>query len=211
MAGVAILFSASVHLPQKWKVLGVYAVALGAVAGWGLGQWAVVRRLRVSGLIMFLVWLLIVAGEGFAAFQTHQAGIRPTPTDLKPEQRLDRDMFTEGERQYFSKVPEGLTEEARTRWHEARASYERGERRRQEAIEAARLHRSFYGYLANRIPEEKWGKWTYLWPAVFWGAEILLGSTLGTWLAFLTLRSASPPAGSPAASGGQAKEIASHP
>jgi hypothetical protein len=192
--GAAIFFTASVHLPLTWKVMGAYPVALGAVAGWALGQWAIVRKLRSSGLVMALVWALIAAGEVLAAVETHRAGIKPARSDLKPEQLLDRDMFAEGERQYFSREPEGLNEEERIRWREARENYERGEQRRQEAIEAQRLRRSFYGYLANRIPEEKWGKWSYPWPAVFWGTEVLLASTLGTWIAYLTLRSVLPPA-----------------
>jgi hypothetical protein len=191
--GVAIFFTASVHTPLEWKVLGVYPVVLGALAGWGLGQWAAVRKLRASALIIGLVWLLIVAGEVLAAAQTYRARIKPERSELKPEQLLDRDMVNEAERQYFSSEPEGLSEEGRVRWREARESFERGEQRRREATEARRLHRSFYGYLANRIPEKKWGQWSYPWPAVFWGAEVLLGSTLGAWLAFLTLRSGSPP------------------
>jgi hypothetical protein len=50
-------------------------------------------------------------------------------------------------------------------------------------------HLTFYGFLQDRIPK-RWGKWSYPWPAVLWGAEIVVSSTLGAWLALFTLRNA---------------------
>jgi hypothetical protein len=188
--GVAILFAASVHTPQEWKRLGLYSVALGALAGWGLGQWALLRKIRPSFVVIGLTWTLILAGEALAAVQTHRAALKPERAELKPEQ-IERDMMTEGMREYFTREPEGLTTEERERWLKDRAEFERGEERLRDELEARRVHRSFYGYLANRIPKE-WGKWSYPWPAVFWGGEVLLASTLGAWLAAWTLRAGSP-------------------
>lgn len=184
--GAAMLFSAAVHMPQEIKRVGLFAVALGALAGWGLGQWAAVRKLHGSRVVVGLTWVLIVAGEVLAAVQTHRLGVNPDRSELKPEQ-FDHDMITEGMRQYFAQEPEDLTEEGRERWRRDREQFAEGERRREIELESRRLHRSFYGYLANRIPK-KWGHWSYPWPAIFWGAEVLLGSTLGTWLAAWTMR-----------------------
>jgi len=184
--GVALLFSAAVHMPQEWKRVGLYPVSLGVLAGWGLGHWAAVRKLSASWLLIGLIWGLIVAGEVLTAVQTHRAGIKSERLQVKPEQ-MERDMVTEAMRQYFATEPEGLTDEGRERWLKDRDEFQRGEERLRAELEARRLHRSFYGYLANRIPKE-WGLWTYPWPAVFWGVEVLLGSTLGTWLAASMLR-----------------------
>jgi hypothetical protein len=101
-------------------------------------------------------------------------------------------MITEGMREYYSHEPDGLSEVDLSRWYEGRDFFERGERVHQEAREARRLERSFYGYLANRINEKKWGKWGSPWPAVFWVVEVSLGSTLGAWLALRTLRAGAP-------------------
>ncbi len=181
------MFVGSVHLPQEWKILGLYPVVLGALAGWGLGQWAAVRKLRASSLFIGLTWMLILGGEVLAAVQTHRAGIKSDRSEMKPE-HLDRDMLTEGMREYFASEPPDLTEEERGQWRKDRDDFDRGEERLREEIEARRVHRSFYGYLANRIPEKKWGKWSSPWPALFWGAEVLLGSTVGSWLAYRSLR-----------------------
>jgi hypothetical protein len=188
---VALFFSASVHLPQRVKLPGLSGIVLGILAGWGLGGWAGAKNLQRPVLVVVLTGAMIAAGEVLAAVQTHRLGLKPERSGTKPEQ-FQRDMLTEGMRQYYAQEPQNLTEEELARWREGRDFFERGERQLAEAREAARLHRSFYGYLANRIDQKSWGKWDYPWPAVFWAAEVVLGSTAGAWLAFRTWRAASP-------------------
>jgi hypothetical protein len=186
-----LFFAASVYAPREVKLVGPYGVALGILAGWGLGRWALARNLHRPLAVATLTWGLIAAGEVLAAVQTHRLGLIPERSATKPEQ-LQRDMLTEGMREYYSHEPEGLSEEEVATWRQARDAFERGEQLHEEAREAARLHRSFYGYLANRIDPKKWGTWSYPWPAVFWIAEVVLGSTAGAWLAARGLRSAAP-------------------
>jgi len=188
---VALLFSASVHLPQRVKLPGLSGVVLGILAGWGLGWWAAAKNLQRPVLVVILTCGMIAAGEVLAAVETHRLGLKPEKSGAKPEQ-IQRDMVTEGMRQYYAQEPGDLTEKELARWREGRDFFERGEQQLKEARKAARLHRSFYGYLANRVDQKTWGKWDYPWPAVFWGAEIVLGSTAGAWLAFRSWRAASP-------------------
>jgi hypothetical protein len=187
---IAVLFSASVHVPQRIKLPGLSGIVLGVLAGWGLGWWAASKNLRRPAVLAVLTWAMIAAGEVLAAIETHQLGIRPEKPNAKPE-TIQRDMLTEGMRQYYSEEPDDLTEDELARWREGRDLFERGEKKLEQAREEVRLHRSFYGYLANRMDPKKWGKWTYPWPALFWGAEVILGSTLGACVALRTWRTSS--------------------
>jgi hypothetical protein len=188
-AGVALLFAGSVHVPQEVKLVGLYGIGLGLLAGWGLGQWALARNLRRPTLVAAFAWGMIAAGEVLAAVQSHRLGVKPERSESMPDQ-IQRDMVTEGMRQYYAHEPEDASAEDLVKWREGREFFERGERQLQEHREARRRQRSFYGYLANRIPEKKWGKWDHPWPAVFWVAEVLLASTAGAWLARRTVRAA---------------------
>jgi hypothetical protein len=190
-AGVALLFAASVYVPPRLKLTGLYGVGLGTLAGWALGQWAVARRMKWPALVAGLTWGMIAAGEVLAAVETHRLGLKPERSELKPEQ-VQRDFVTEGMREYYSHEPEGLSDEGRDMWRQGREFFERGEKARQAEFEARQLQRSFYGYLANRIDAEKLGKWSDPWPVVFWSVEVLVASTVGAWLALRALRAAHP-------------------
>jgi hypothetical protein len=187
---IAVLFSASVHVPQRIKLPGLSGIVLGMVAGWGLGWWAASKNLRRPAMVVILTWAMIAAGEVLAAIETHQLGNRPENPNAKPE-TIQRDILTEGMRQYYSEEPDDLTEVELARWREGRDLFERGEQKLEQVREEGRLHRSFYGYLANRIDPKRWGKWPYPWPALFWGVEVMLGSSLGAWVALRTWRTTS--------------------
>jgi len=182
----AIFFLVSVRVPHELKLTGIYNVGLGAAAGWALGLWGAAKHVRPSMAAAALVWLIIAGSEGLAAFEAHRVGVKPQRADLKPEQ-LDRDMVSQAFRDFLAQEPDDLSDEDRERRRQIQEEVDQAELRRQKIIEAQKLHRSFYGYLANRIPPQ-WGRWDAPWPAVFWGGEIALAGTLGTWLACRTIR-----------------------
>ncbi len=132
-----------------------------------------------SATAVVLTWLIIAAGEVLAPVRAHWVVVkaeRSRPRSTK----IQVDTITEGLRQTLAQEPTDFSDESQQFRNQVRADLERSDRLLQEALDARQRHLSFPGYLANRIPE-KWGAWNDPWPAVFWGAEIMLGSTLGAW------------------------------
>ncbi len=91
VVGVVIFSSAAIHIPQEMKRVPIFCIALGLLAGWGLAQFAAVRKLPGSRVVIGLIWALIVAAEVLAAIQTHRLGVKPERSEFKPEQ-IDRDL-----------------------------------------------------------------------------------------------------------------------
>lgn len=195
VAGVALFFVVSVHFPETVKIPGLFAVALGAAAGWGLGRWGAAMGLAPSAAVAIAAGLTIAGGECFAAAKTHRDRVRYLRAQPK-WQESPRDPVTDRLREYLAQNPEGATDKDRELLERMRVDFATGEARRRERLEFL----TFYGYLSHRIPKD-WGRWSYPWPAVFWGTEVLLGSMLGIWLTMQTLNEFSPrPANQPAES-----------
>lgn len=184
--GVALLFVVSAHLPETVKVPGLFAVALGAAAGWGLGRWGAAIGLAPSAAVAIAAGVAIAGGEGLAAAKTQRDRARYLRAQPK-WQESPRDPVTDHLREYLAQNPEGATDKDRELLEQMRADFATGEARRRERL----AFLTFYGYLTHRIPKD-WGRWSYPWPAVFWGAEVLLGSLLGAWLTVQALSESSP-------------------
>jgi hypothetical protein len=190
IAGVGLWFVVSVHFPDTIKIPGLFTVGLAAVAGFGLGRWGTTMNVQPGFAVAICAWLAIVGGEVIATVKTNSDRVAYLRTQ-REWQDLTGHPIEEALKRSLDEQPAAQSEEQKRRQQEIRDQIEFGESYRRERLE--RL--TFYGFLKERIPKA-WGKWTYPWPAVFWGAEILLGSTLGAWLTLFTLRSAFP--GSPA-------------
>jgi hypothetical protein len=187
IAGVGLLFVASVHFPDTIKVPGLFAVGLAAVAGFGLGHWGTAMNIRPTAAVAIAAWLAIAGGEVIATIKTNSDRVAYLRTQ-REWQDLTGHPIEEALKRSLDEQPAAQSEEQKRRQQEIRDQIEFGESYRRERLE--RL--TFYGFLKERIPKA-WGKWTYPWPAVFWGAEIIVGSTLGAWLMLFTLRNAAPP------------------
>ncbi|MGE5192966.1 MAG: hypothetical protein ACM3U2_10720 [Deltaproteobacteria bacterium] len=184
-AGAALFFGISAHLPETFRPAGLLAIVLGAAAGWGLGRWGSALRIRPSSLVALAAGLIIAAGHVLAALETHRDGVRKMRASKAWQEPVDP--ISAKFKEFLEHEPEGETPEARRERLATLAAVERGEAMHRQRLE----YLTFQGYLASRIPRE-WGKWSAPWPAIFWGAEIALSSTLGGWLALWTLRAAFP-------------------
>jgi hypothetical protein len=182
---VVLFFQMSVHLPQSAKLPGVLLIALGAAAGWGLGRWGVYMNVAPTRAVAISTWLCLGLGAVSATGKTYRDGLQIMRAQKQWQEFLP-DPITDHLRNYVNRQSENESPEDAERRRQMRAELERGDalhRQRQEYL-------TFSGFLANRIPKE-WGRWQPPWPAVFWGTEVLVGSTLGAWITLNTLRTAS--------------------
>ena len=186
IAGVGLLFVASVHLPDTIKIPGLFAVGLAAAAGWGLGRWGTIMNIRPTLAVAIAAWLAIAGGEVISTVKTNRDRVRYLRTQRIWQESPDDPMMKSIKRS-LDEEPAVPSEEDRRRRQEIRDEIELGESRHSERLQ----HLTFYGFLQDRI-RKAWGKWSSPWPVVFWGAEVVLGSTMGAWLTLCTLRNASP-------------------
>ena len=180
-AGVALLFVVAEQFPQRLKLFVFFPLAVAMLAAWGLGRWGAWLSIRSSGLFLVSSGLIIAAANLLTAVKTHRDGVRTMLGQKFWQQPLDP--VSAKFKEFVQTEPDDETPEAREQRLAVLAAIERGETVHKEQ----RDYLTFYGYLANRIPKA-WGKWTYPWPAVFWIAEVLFGSSMGAWLAQWTLR-----------------------
>jgi hypothetical protein len=176
VAAAALLFSMAAYAPVEVKKIGLYGLALGALAGFGLGRWALYRQIRRPTLVCATAFLLVALGQILSAVQACELRNRALRDHINP-QALAPNPIDDAVRQLIENPPEEpqSPEEARER-EVLKADYLRGLERKE------RYKPTFMGYLTNRIPPV-WGTWTAPWPAIFWVAEVLLATTCGAWVA----------------------------
>jgi hypothetical protein len=184
-AGAALWFVVAEQAPQRIKLFVFFPILVESLAAWGLGRWGAYRSVRAGGLFLLSSGLIIAACHLLTAVKTHRDGVRTMLAQKRWQQPVDP--VSAKFKEFVETAPEDESPEAREQRLAVLAAIERGEAMHKEQ----RDYLTFYGFLANRIPKE-WGRWPYPWPAVFWGAEVLIGSTVGAWLAWWTLRAASP-------------------
>jgi hypothetical protein len=184
-AGVALLFVIADQFPQRLKLFVFFPLAVACIAAWGLGRWGARFSIRAGSLFLISSGLIIAGASLLVAIKTHRDGVRTMLSQKYWQQPPDP--VSAKFKEFVQAEPEDETPAAREQRLAVLAAIERGEAMHREQ----RDYLTFYGYLANRIPKV-WGKWTYPWPVVFWIAEILLGSSLGAWLALWTLQANSP-------------------
>ncbi|MSR57446.1 MAG: hypothetical protein EXS05_07220 [Planctomycetaceae bacterium] len=174
---VGLLFLASVHAPQRVKLPLITPVALGIAAGWGLGRWALARRLSVPKFVLIASFGLIAAGEIGVAVESYRLG---KPELQRVVNRLafqDDGLAHQIDRAFIEQAGDPATRDQFQRQSDL------AQRRRQDELDRQQWLLTFAGYLEHRIPKA-WGRWPNPWPAIFWGAEVLLASSLGAWLAW---------------------------
>jgi hypothetical protein len=174
--GIAVLFVASVYAPQRVKLPGLSPLALGALAGWGLGRWAVARQVHSPTLVLISAWSLIAAGTIGAAVETYRTGVAPIRDEMN-RLALEKGPLVD-------RIEEAMSESAlddATR-EKYRADHEQARQRRAQVVEQQQRLLTFFGYLENRVPPQ-WGRWPPPWPELFFVAETLLAATIGALVA----------------------------
>jgi hypothetical protein len=178
LVGLTALTLAAAHAPGRIRLLGLFAVAFGAVCGWGLARGAAyfavtvmpvdssLKRkqrndnsrpslaLQASIMRLVIVGVLIAAAETGLTLESWRLYV------VELRKLYDPEASTEavGGGQPF--VPDSLLKQAR-------------EERQQVLVEKSR----FAAYLQHRVKEL--GDWSAPWPAVFWLGELLLGTAAG--------------------------------
>ena len=162
-----LLSIVSVHAPERIKLLGLFPLATGALAGCLLALLA--DRLEVRGpwRIAVVAAVLIAGSQVGTLWLSYQRYQERLPVSLQQSPLLQPDQL----------VPDETAELS----DESRAALEQ---MRQDAIarkEQQQWRKSLPGYWQQRLSAI--GIWSEPWPAVFWGLEVLGASLLGGWLA----------------------------
>lgn len=157
VCGVALI---AAHLPARVKLLGLFAIGVGVLMGWGLGELA--RRLRVgSGIsVACAAFLLTAAGIAGITVRSHQVW----SSQVRASLGADPWALFDAQMEQGTDAKEDTYAEVRRQLEQSRAD------RRRKIAERT----SFSTYLERRAPGA--GK-------LLWVSEILLGATAGAWMA----------------------------
>ncbi|MEX1228783.1 MAG: hypothetical protein WEB58_01005 [Planctomycetaceae bacterium] len=184
LAGVEWLVSSAIaatvigivamHLPPRVKLLGLFAVMVGLLAGgslkflmrlWGL------RPHKFGTGIATVLLLALQAGIGYGTW-SRQAAVLDKQNAAHP---ILQQMAMQKLKLSQTKTEEGSQE--RKHQQEMIQSIENNERLLLDELE---YERSFGRYLQKRLSAV--GMFSAPWPAVVWSMEILAGAGAGVWL-----------------------------
>jgi hypothetical protein len=138
------------HLPPRLRLLVLFSVAFGLLVGGAAGLLADefgVRRVRRSSAALFLLTVAGLVNQTLTAYRQEQAAGRAR-AQADPQQMLALQ---------FLQSAMADDPELKQRYLEERA----------------RLQPTFGDYLAQRW--SRWGRMPAPWPAIIWGAELMLG------------------------------------
>ena len=184
VAGVAFTFVAAVHLPDAIKLPGVLTVGLGAAAGWAWGKFGQSMQISSNKMVTVIVWTTIAVAELLGAWKSHQDRAAVKRQKFQP---LWNDPIAIAIRERLQEEPESETPEHRDFRLQQLAKLNQDDATRLQQLE-------FHAYLASRIERLKIRSLASSpWPELIWGTEILLGSTLGAWLAISALQTRPAP------------------
>jgi len=179
--GAAGLSLAYVHAPLRLKLPLISPLALGALGGWGLGRWAIARKVDSLPVVAGVAAAIVALGQIGIAAETYRLGVKSIRVELN-RVRLERDPFADEIEKALAEASDDEAERLRLK-----AEHEDARRRRAEEFQRLERQATFPGYLEQRIPRT-WGKWPAPWPHLFWGAEVLLSSLLAAGIAARVIR-----------------------
>lgn len=169
--GLTVLTLTAAHAPARIKLIGLFVVGYGLAAGAGLGALARISGVQRRRLIVWLATAFIAAGEVGMAVEAHRLYAAHVQRNVEGDKNVltMARLFREGS------LPDDPQQ---------RAQYEQMQQTVRKAADLRRREQekqsSFAGYLRHRI--SPLGSWPDPWPAVFWLAEVLLGTAAGTWI-----------------------------
>ncbi|MBN73682.1 MAG: hypothetical protein CME32_30885 [Gimesia sp.] len=160
----------AVHLPERLKLILVYAVVYGLVAGAMLSTLAVKTGLTVTRGILLTIVILTIAGQGLVLYLSHQRYQAATLRQFKLDQTtlvIDR-MFATGE------PPEDP--QARKEYDQVLEQFQAAKKERQEKKQHLLKISS---YLEHRISPV--AQLNAPWPLLFWLVELTLCCVAAVW------------------------------
>jgi hypothetical protein len=168
LTGLAII---AAHAPPRVRLLGLFPVAHGLIAGWLLTQVAAGVRRQTSRGATLLATALIAASLLGTTFESHRmfaakvrAQFTAAATDL-----LDG--------KWLSQLSAGATAKERAEFERVKQDLAKARRDRRRLLSD---RSSFRDYLGHRVLAL--GVWRSPWPQLLWACEILLATTAGTFL-----------------------------
>lgn len=165
--GLALLSFLAAHAPPRVKLLGLFAVGYGFLAGWGLSRLADLVDLSNRRVLISASLALILAGQLGLVWESHRL------YEVRERKRLEttaQPLFPQLLQQ-TAKLESGEDLD-NLRTAEALASSLQQERQR---VLAERTR--FQNYLKHRV--SALGDWPPPWPLVFWCVETFLGTFVG--------------------------------
>jgi hypothetical protein len=155
LVGLTALTLAAAHAPGRIRLLGLFAVAFGAVCGWGLARGAAYFGVSDRSIVRLVTAMILIgAAETGLTLESWRLYV----VDLRKTYDPEASAEVVGGGQPF--VPDSLLKKAREE--------------RQRALEAkSRLP----AYLRHRV--KNLGDWPAPWPVVFWVGEVILGTAAG--------------------------------
>ncbi|MEQ8851121.1 hypothetical protein [Gimesia sp.] len=171
----------AVHLPERLKLILVYAVVYGLVAGAMLSTLAVKTGLTVTRGILLTIVILTIAGQGLVLYLSHQRYQAATLRQFKLDQTtlvIDR-MFATGE------PPEDP--QARKEYDQVLEQFQAAKKERQEKKEHLLKISS---YLEHRISPV--ARLNAPWPLLFWLVELTLCCVAAVWASRQVTQPATP-------------------
>jgi len=180
MIGLAALSLAAAHAPPRVRLIGLYSIGYGVVAGYGLWFLAGLTSAPAGKRCGVLAFAAIAAGQVLLALETHRlltseaqsAASTISPAELMletadpPADPQSRKLFDE-----MKKSVAGAAAEQRALLEE---------------------QRRFGAYLRRRIAPL--GDWGTPWAELFWCAEVVASAAVGAWIAARPRAAASTPA-----------------
>jgi hypothetical protein len=160
----------AVHLPERLKLLLVYAVVYGLISGGTLTSLALKFGLPIKKSIILAIVCLILFGQFLVLYLSHQRYQEATLKRYKADQTLfaiDR-MFATGE------PPENL--EARKEYEQVLKQYQAAKQERRDKEENLLRISSYLQHRISSVANLKTP-----WPQLFWIAELLFCSLSAIW------------------------------
>ncbi|MFN0197999.1 MAG: hypothetical protein ACKVT0_14735 [Planctomycetaceae bacterium] len=178
---LAVLGMLAVHAPARIKLIGLFSIAIGLLAGFASRYLAMMWGLSPTKSLMVSVGIMLLAlqiGVGVGTWQRH---LRVLDADKEANPVLAQ-MALQREQVLAARTEDGSDE--RKLQQEMLQSIESNERMLLDEIDR---ERRFGHYLEQRLSTI--GALTPPWPAVIWSAEILLGTAAGLWIFRRTFQS----------------------
>lgn len=176
---VAILALLSAHAPGRIRLIGLFAVVFGLVAGGILGTAARNLKFANTRLLVPLTFVLIACGEAGMTTESHRVYI----TTLKAvyEKDIPSLPLQLMKEQGSLETPKlDVQQQMKTAGKISQSFHE-------DRLQILKEQSGFFRYLRYRI--SPLGEWAVPFATVFWICEVILGSLSGTWFAIYTIRS----------------------
>ncbi len=157
VVGLTALSVAAAHAPPRIRLIGLFTIGFGLLAGWTLSFLAKQILPGPRRVVTWLAFPLIASATFGMTWESHRqwtaAVERQRSGDKKASQLLDRlDSQSDLPADFKNDLSQAVADKS-----------------------------GFTSYLRERT--SALGAWKAPWPAVFWLCELLFGSLAGTWLA----------------------------